>query len=670
MSNNSPRGYVEETSYRDRMIQEYEEENNWENQFDRIAYRLFGDYFDEKEELTDEFNSKLRAAQFGVDADLYLSRVLLSGILMSILGLLLGGLLAVTGLVLGIFQTLVGGSMLIGSLVAVFVVFVVTMVFGVGAGMGMYIYPSYKANRRKTAIDTALPSAVTFMYALNRGGMSLVEVIKVLAESEDTYGEVSREMQTIVNEIDMRSIDLMEALRRAGHRTPSNKFSDFMDDTLATLDSGGRTDGFLSDKADSMLDEAEREQANFIETLSLMGEVYVTAFVAGPLFLIIITVVMSMLGGSDPSRLDGIVYGLLPFMNVAFFFLIDFIAGADEKVADEISKSSRVKSDTRDVEKFIEETDDERVQNVYEAKQKRERTALLRQPVTELLHNPDLTLLFTAPIALTQVVIVLGLGLATPSVASFIEAPVLQTVLLLLGPIFIMAVPLMIFHEVSTRRQSKMMKKLPDALKQLASANSIGMTLTESLQTTAENTSGRLGVELERVRNDIQWNHDVNAALIKFANRVQVPILTRTVKLITEANESTGDIEEVLEVAAKNVESKYRLKKERNQEMMMYTAVILISFGVYIFVIFLLDKQFLTKIASIGGDASGGGGGGGFELSDLPINRFRMVFYHSTIVQSFGSGMLAGYLKTNDVRSGLKFAIILSTISTAIFTFL
>lgn len=684
MGDSTPRGYVQETKHRDSMLENYtDKQTDFTSTFDRLAYKLFASWVAQQQEQIETFQSKLKGAQMSIGADMYLCRVVLATVIAVGAGFLLGTMFGAVGIVTGEFAALGGGSGIVTAVLAVTTTVGTATVSMFVVGVPLYIYPSYVCSRRKSAINVTLPAAVTFIYALNKGGMSLYEVMKVLSRSEDAYGEVAVEFQSIVSEMELRSTDMLEALRLAGRRSPSDNFSDFMDDVVGVLDSGAETSGFFSDKADEMLEQAERDQKAFIETLALMGEVYVTAFVAGPLFLIIITVVMSMLGGSSAGRLDAIVYGLLPFMNIAFFFLIDFISGADEDVSSTLPLDDGVnRASDYDVEEFVDKTDDEKVQKVHKEKQRRERMALLRQPVTELLRNPDLTAVFTLPVALIEVILSIATGFVTLSVSGFIDDPVGQTVALVLLPLFTVSIPLLIFHEIKTYRESRLMGRFPDALKTLASNNSVGMTLTEALEKTAQNTSGRLGTELSSVRNDIQWNHDVNRALKKFANRLRIPILTRTVKLITQANESTGDIEDVLDVAAKNVQAQKRLKKERSQEMMMYTAVILISFAVYLFVIFLLDQQFLTKIAGIaenqdsgGGGAPGGGGGsgggsGGFSLSDLPIERFRMVFYHSTIVQSFGSGMLAGYLKTNDVRSGLKFAVVLSTISTVVFAVL
>lgn len=678
----SPRDHIENTRRRDKITQKREEYTGYDNDVDRYAYKYFGDLFSDKEEFLSDYQDTLKAAHIQYGSDLYLARLIVYAIVIFVTFFILGSITSVTSWYFGVVSIFLDMP-IVATLIYLLTPFIMSILPTIIFAGIYYIRPSYIANRRKSAINAILPSAITFMYALNRGGMNLVEVIRTIAENEEIYGEFSNEAGTIIQDMEFFSRDLLEALHRAGERSPSSKFSDFMDDTVATIDSGASTVPFLRDQSNKFIEDAEKEQENFIETLSLLGEVYVTAFVAGPLFMIIITVIMAMMGGANPTQLDGIVYGLLPFMNIMYYYLIDIISGADPKkaetmdVGDTINRKSEV-----DIDTFAENTNDKRVTKVYEAKQKRERTALLRQPITELLNNPNLTAIFTSPLALTYIAFAVIFGLAIPSFGAFIDAPVIQTFHWLLIPTFIVAVPLSITFEISNRRKNSMMSRLPEALKQLASANSVGMTLTEALETTADNTSGILGEELHSVKNDIQWNYDVNTALKKFSNRLRIPLLTRTVKLITEANESTGNIEEVISIAAKNVQTQVRLKKERKQALFMYTAVILISFAVYMFVIAILDIMFLSTIGeldggSLGGDAAGGGGssgggggGGGFEISSLPVDRFRVVFYHSTIIQAFGSGLIAGYLASEDVRSGLKFAIILSIISSGLFFFL
>jgi len=667
--NESTVEFKDEFSHRDRFTKDIDAKGIRGN-IQTIGYDIFGEYFRENTGSWEWVEDNLIEAHIGTNVDLYMSKTAIYTIVFTVVGFL-------TGLLGGfVLIPLIGGMLGPGV-----TVLVSTLAFTVLLGGGTAGYflgkPMYVSNERKRRIDATIPFAITFMYALSRGGMDFIEILTTLSESEDAYGEVAREVQPIVNEMENFSTDFQRALRNAGRRTPSQNFEDFMDDLISVFDSGADLTNFLEEAAQDAREQAEREQQNFIQVLELMGEVYVTVFVAGPLFLIIITVVMQMLGGGGgASQLYGIIYGLLPVMNVGFFVLINVIS------MDEGGLASTLESD-RDVlgleyteEKIDEIGEYDELENIRGYKKSKARRDFINKPFTYMIDDPNYSLPFTIPVAILVIIVSLITGAAVPSVEGFVASPVINTTLLVSGPLLIMMIPYTIFHEIGMRRNKRMMSRLPEALKQLASANSIGLTLTEALTTVSRNTSGRLGDELEKVSNDIQWNYNVNAALIAFANRLRVPVLTRTIKLITKANESSGDIEDVLEVAATDVMKRYRLDKERKQQMMMYTVVVLISFTVYLFVIVLLDVTFLARFAEIGSSggagggasgAGGGGGGGALNFSGLPIGQIRLGFFHSAIVQSLGSGLLAGQLGSNNVKNGMKFSVILMILSTIIF---
>lgn len=633
-------------------------------EMNRLGYNIFGDFFEDHSESFEWLEQKLIYAHNGTNLDLYLSKASIWTVLFTVVGLLAGFLLS------GVLIPLLGGMLGVAP------IFILSIMIGVmlcGGGTMLFFIgkPMYKASERKRQISSTLPFAITFMYALSRGGMDFMEILETLANAEDAYGEVAREVQPLVKEMDFFATDFQRALRNAGQRTPAQGYEDFMDDLISVFDSGADLTSFLEEAAEDSRKQAEREQQNFIQVLELMGEVYVTVFVAGPLFLIIITVVMSMLGGGGGgSQLYGIIYGLLPVMNVGFFILIEVISINEGGLASTLD-SDRKQLGIEYTEESIEEVGEyEEFEAIHEYKKKKARRDFIREPFSYMIQDPNYSLPFTVPTAALLSIGSMLLGFATPSVDAFIANPVVNTTLIVTGPLLIMMIPYMIFHEIQTRRNNRMMSRLPEALKQLASANSIGLTLTEALTTVSKNTSGRLGDELEKVSNDIQWNYNVNAALVGLANRLRVPVLTRTVKLITKANESSGDIEDVLEVAAKDVNKRHLLKKERQQQMMMYTVVVLISFTVYLFVIVLLDVTFLSRFAEMstaGGDGGGGGGQGGLSFSGLPIDQIRMAFFHSAVIQSLGSGLLAGQLGSNEVKNGMKFSIALLILSTVVF---
>ena len=675
MSEGKIRNEVRETLRRDRFDERSTDggPSGSLEKYDTVAFKIFGKFFESRRDSFYGLQQWLVQNQNSMKVERYLSRLSLTAVLVTVILLGLSavsiGGLRFAGVSLP-FSPLVMGSAGLG----------LSLLGGAFTGLLMYIWPKITAAGRKREINYTLPYSVTFIYALSRGGMNMIEIMKILSKSEDTYGEMSREIKPIVRDIEYFSRDLPHALRRAARRSPSYKFADFADDFVGVLTSGADISRYLEQQSDDMLEEAERQQRNFIQTLELLGEVYVTVFVAGPLFLIIITVVMSMLGGSSSAQLDGIVYGLIPILNIGFFFLVDTISSdeADVKAYLEKDETTVTSEELEEEHEELVEIDED-LQSIKEQRKKRERTAIIRKPLETLRNEPKWTLLFTVPAALLWIAVIFGGGFVELSYEALVQNPVKNTGSIVVAPLFLLCVPYSFFYEWNGWRQRRMVKRFPDSLKRLASSNAIGMSLTESLDSVADNTSGNLGDEFRKVRNDIEWNNDINGALVSFANRVRVPVISRTIKLITEANRATGDIEDVLEVAARNVVSRERLRKERQQQLLMYTVVIIISFLVYLFVIGMLDTTFLTQIEKVGNETQDANesttqpsqgsqqSSGQFDLGAIPTQKFRMVFYHSALIQGMGSGLLAGYLKNNDVRSGLKYFILLSVVATVAF---
>jgi len=66
--------------------------------------------------------------------------------------------------------------------------------------------------------------------------------------------------------------------------------------------------------------------------------------------------------------------------------------------------------------------------------------------------------------------------------------------------------------------------------------------------------------------------------------------------MITKANESSGDVGEVLSVAARDAETEQTLKRERGMNMMIYIVIIYISFLVFVGVIYVIRNSFLSQI--------------------------------------------------------------------------
>lgn len=148
--------------------------------------------------------------------------------------------------------------------------------------------------------------------------------------------------------------------------------------------------------------------------------------------------------------------------------------------------------------------------------------------------------------------------------------------------------------------------------------------------------------------------------------------IARTVTLITKASEMTGDIGEVLGIASADARMSETLKKERQGEMFIYTVIIYLAFFVFIFVVAVLNTNFLEILEQLSNmtTSSGSSIAGASEFSmaaNMDVDVFRRLLYHTCLIQAIFSGIIAGQMGEGMVKSGIKHAGIMLIIALVIF---
>ncbi len=541
--------------------------------------------------------------------------------------------------------------------IAILIVIFLTLLFGGITYVLFMIYPAFMASERKGGIDRNLPYAVTFMYALSRGGMNVIEIMRSLSKCSDTYGETSREMDVILRDMDYFGNDLRTALHNICEITPSEKFRDLMYNLLTVIDSGGDISFYLRDKSEQYLIKAKVEQKGFLETLGLMAESYVTAFVAGPLFIIILGVMMAvMTPGGNNVMLYAIIYAVIPIGSMMFVVMISIITPGSTGEAPLLPVESNVG------EIIVPETEEKPVfLNFIKSRDSINLRKMLMSPLKPLKEKPEYTLIITGPIVLIYLIISIVQGMKAKDFMDFIDNKVVFA-------IYIIVIPLMIFHEYKKGREERIQSQIPDFLKKLASTNETGMTLRDSIRLMTRSESG-LGKEIKKIWNDMEWGLSINESLRRFANRTRTHIVARSVTLITKANESSGDIGEVLSVAARDAAAEQELKTERKMAMLIYIIIIYISFLVFIGIIYVISSTFLTEMVKASENIkSSGGGAVPMSLDRAKMAMYNRLFFHGALIQGFTSGLIAGVMGEGSVLSGLKHSVIMMTIGYLLFT--
>ncbi len=278
-------------------------------EFQRISYKLLGRIVRRRMD-TNKIKQDIKEARLGIRAEAYLATAALTSILIT------GGLLLLSGLALfilpvfGIVLPFIAYPLLVG----------VPPMLGAITFVVLQSTPGSRAKSRAKDIDLRIPYALNYVAAMASAGVNVDEIFKALAEQGEVYGECSREAEAIYRDIAYFGKDSVTALKRAIDRTPSTKWSDFLQGSITTVTSGGDLKKYFQNKAERYMWENRQDQKQFVEMMGLMAETYVTAAVAGPLFLIVMMAIMGMLGGEGPSQLYLIIYLLLPIVNIGFAF--------------------------------------------------------------------------------------------------------------------------------------------------------------------------------------------------------------------------------------------------------------------------------------------------------------------------------------------------------------
>ncbi|ELZ30250.1 Type II secretion system F domain protein [Halosimplex carlsbadense 2-9-1] len=639
----------------------------------REAYGYVRAFFKRRPDRYQRLARRLKQARIGVTYDEYLVTSTYVAALCGVVGLLVGLCGVVAWTAFGAQSGAAAGSglaaVLSGALAATaWPVLVGAAVAGavLGAGCGWvgrnYYYPRRVVAARRREIALTLPYAITYTYALTSGGMTFLAVCRRLAAADAVYGEVANEFDVVVREVDLFGNDLPTALGNARTLTPSDPLQRFFDDLLSVLESGGDLEAFLEGESREYLDEAMDEQTAFIETLGTLSEVFVVAFVAAPLFLIVVMLVVSSLGADTVGQVALLVYLGFPLAMLGFLLLIDLLSAPYEQPA--VARSADGARPTPDA------GDDDRYAD-YERSARRQRLReLVTRPAAIIRRRPGASLALTVPLGVGVAVLAVALGVVTPSVEAVLAAPVRTTAGLAVAPLLVATVPLAALHERERRRSLTVTERFPDVLGILASANRMGIDVVDGFDLVVRWTSGTLADELRTVRNDVAWNHDLPSALLSFADRVRVPGLTRTVRLIADGSRTTGDLHKLLEVAATDTRARAKVRRARRRAVGTYVAIVVLGFLVYLLVVVLLSRSYLAPLAAVP-ELPESTVTTGLPLGgSVPVDVFEVLFFHSALVQGFGSGLLAGKLAENDVRSGLKYGIGLVLLTVATFALL
>jgi len=526
---------------------------------------------------------------------------------------------------------------LIPGMANIYTILIAFVLLVPGVIIGIFTYPQTVATGRKSSIDLDLPYAITYMQALSTT-MTLYNVIRKIYEADDLFGEVGKEFGLIVRDVEVFGDDLYTAIRNLQKVTPSKNLEEFLNDLLLLSNSGGDVTNFLSSRSAYFRESAARELESILKTIEVMAEVYVTAFVAGPITMIIIIVAQNLGGKSDlagymPLIIIGLALGSIGMIYILYLML--------PSIKMDITRKPREESEFSDVMIGKEEYSkvDKSFLKRVEAKRKRFK-------LENLLKNP-------ARAYISDYNYGIALGCVCGGIVSalyylgylneWIPGMSLEAFISLLI-IFSLAPPSLAYEGRSWFVNS-VESHTPEFLRQLVDMKDVGVTLQTAISLISNSKLGVLSQELVMTSEDIRRGATTINALVRMEDRIGLVSVKRAMSLLVKASEVTDYIKDVLIIAINDFEHYLKLKKDRFNIAITYVMIVYLAVGIYMYTAYSLNVSFVSSFTNfnISFDTSG-------NLTDM----FRIG-----LVLGFFSGLMAGQLSANSVLAGLKHAILL-----------
>ncbi|MBP2146347.1 flagellar protein FlaJ [Methanofollis sp. W23] len=544
-----------------------------------------------------------------------------------------------------------------------------SLLLGLAAGYASYTlllrYPRIEMKNRAAKIDLSLHNAVSYLYAMRRGGAELMEIFRSISANAGVYGESALEFRQVVRDADYFGADVVTALQGLSLTTPSEKLREFLDDFISVIESGGNLSAYLSGRVKIYQEEAGFEQKKFLSSLELIGEAYVTVFVAGPLFLVIVMVVTGLIGGAAVTQLSVLTYLLVPLGSVIILLFLDLVSVKEE--APERYTAVKILDTFKDVRTAKPNSDEETgFAQLARYERYRRLKIFLRNPLRSFVLEPRLTFLITVPAAavyLCAILFTLPPRLPSGTAVTLVDDHLALAALLLL-------VPYALCYEAWARRVRGIEAAVPDFLARMAGINQVGLTIAQAIEIMVRTNLGLLSYEIRRVSRDLTWGANVEDALVRFERRVRTPAVSRSVSLIAAACRMSGEISEVLSIAAKDARMSHVLAGERKAGMALYIIVIYLAYVVFLFVVVVISTRFLPVLGEISVPSTGAG------TSFLPgrgassvVPTFDRLLFHLSLVQAFFSGLVAGKMGEGSVKAGVKHATVMLAVALVTFAF-
>jgi len=217
------------------------------------------------------------------------------------------------------------------------------------------------------------------------------------------------------------------------------------------------------------------------------------------------------------------------------------------------------------------------------------------------------------------------------------------------------------------KRQKQIEIEFLEFIRALVEGVKSGTPIPQSILNLKDKDFGNLTNYVKKLAYQIEWGIPVKEGLRVFARDTDNKVIRRSVAIITQAEESGGRMDDILESVADSVVSIERLKEERRSSTYSQVVQGYIVFFIFIGVMLMLEVKLMPMIQEMIKGTAGGVSGAGFfeaggESAPAQLN-FKRIFLSLIVVQGVFAGLLIGKFSEGKIKYGIKHSFALVVIA-------
>ncbi|MBN2102278.1 MAG: type II secretion system F family protein [Candidatus Aenigmarchaeota archaeon] len=197
---------------------------------------------------------------------------------------------------------------------------IIAILAAVGTFFAGYYYPNMKGAGIRKKIERELPFTTIHMATTASSGIPPVEVFKIISLKK---GEIGKECERIYRNVRMLGMDLPSSIAKAANASASARFAELLWGMLSIITRGGDMEEYLNSKAKEFMGMYRRILEDYSNQVTFYTEIYITLIIVGTLFFIILTSIMSPMGGGSILLIQTfLIFFFTPMVSVGFLVLL------------------------------------------------------------------------------------------------------------------------------------------------------------------------------------------------------------------------------------------------------------------------------------------------------------------------------------------------------------